>query len=211
MGIGILKNKFKFIENSLEKVDSIISARFVLDDNEDIEEIHIVSNGKRSGKQLSRDIQSVLIATYDIEVDYKKISIAEIPDIDLEKTYPRLKLDGISYENNGPKVSIAVNLSDRGNVYSQSNDGLNTGRNIDRMLVNATLKSVEKAFGVEEIFISEDIKTVQLSMDKIVLVVVMCFVNGDEKRMCGSCLIKKDYREAVVKATLDAINRCVLK
>ena len=211
MGTVIMGNSFKLIQKNLEQVDSIISARFILDSSEDIEEIHIVSNGKRSAKQLSRDIQSVLIATYDIEVDYKKISIAEVPHMDLDKMRPRLRIEGISSDNNGNKACVTVNLSNRDHVFSQSDSGLNTSRNIDRMLVNSTLKSAEKALGVEDVFILEDIKSVQLSMDKVVLVVIMCIVNGDEKRMCGSCLIRNDYRQSVVKATLDAINRCDLK
>lgn len=174
METSISRNGFKLIEKSLEKINSIISARFVLDEEEDIQEIHIVSNGKRSAKQLSRDIQSVLIATYDLDVNYKKISIAEIAEMDLEKKLPRLKLEGVSYENKGPKASITVNLSYKENQYIQSDSGLNTPRNIDRMLVNSTLKNVEKAFEVEDVFILEDIKSVQLSMNKAVLVVITC-------------------------------------
>lgn len=211
MGIGIINNKFKLIEKTLEKIESILSTRFVLDEQEEIKEIHIVSNGKRNPKQLSRDIQSILIATYDLEVDYKKISIAEVHDMDIEKARPRLKLEGVSYENNGPRASVTVNLSDREETYTQSYTGLNTTRNIERMLVKSTLKNVEKAFELEDVFILEDIKSVQLSMDKVVLVIIMCFLNGEEKRMCGSCLIQNDYRQSVVKATLDAINRCIFK
>lgn len=205
-----INNEFRLIEKSLEKINSIISVRFVLDEQEDIREVHVVSNGKRSPKQLSRDIQSVLIATYDLDVDYKKISIAEIIDMDLEKNLPRLKIERVSYENNGTKASVTVNLSLREEVYSESAMGLNTSRNIDRMLVNSTLKNVEKAFEVEDVFILEDIKSVQFSSDKAVLVVIMCVSNGEEKRMCGSCLIQNDYRQSVVKASLDAINRCIL-
>ena len=211
MGVGIVENNFKLIEKSLEKLESIISSRFVLDRGENIEEIHVVSNGRRSAKQLSRDIQSILIATYDIEVDYKKISIAEVKGMDLTKNHNRLKVEGVSYENNGQKAAVTVSLSSGENVYSYSDIGLNTPRNIDRMLVTATLKNIENALEVEDVFILEDIKSVQLSMDKVVLVVVMCITSGEEKRMCGSCIVKNDYRQSVVKATLDAINRCVLK
>ena len=38
---------------------------------------------------------------------------------------------------------------------------------------------------------------------------MMCVLNGEQKKMCGSALIKEDYMESVVKATLDAINRFV--
>lgn len=207
----IIENNFKIIEKNLEKNDSIISSCFVLDDNGKIEEIHIVSNGKRPAKQLSRDIKSILIASYNIDVDYKKISIAELPKMKLEKKFPRLKLEGISYESNIQKASVKVNLSENGNIYTHSENGINTSRNIERMLVNSTLKSVEKALNVEDMFILEDIKTVQFSADNVVLVIIIYILDGEEKRMCGSSFIKNDYRQSVVKSTLDAINKCILK
>ncbi len=209
MDIDTLKNNFKFIEKNLEKIDSITSARLVLNDNKDIEEIHVVSNGKRNAKQLSRDIQSILIAKYDIEVDYKKISIAEIPDAGLEIINRRLKIEAVLYENNGQRASVTVNLSDKETIYSESDVGINTSRNIERMLVNTTLKNVEKSLNVEDVFILEDIETVEFSVNKAILVIMMCVLNGEQKKMCGSALIKEDYMESVVKATLDAINRFV--
>lgn len=209
MDIDTLKNNFKFIEKNLEKIDSITSVRLVLNDNKDIEEIHVVSNGKRNAKQLSRDIQSILIAKYDIEVDYKKISIAEIPDAGLEIINRRLKIEAVLYENNGQRASVTVNLSDKETIYSESDVGINTSRNIERMLVNTTLKNVEKSLNVEDVFILEDIETVEFSVNKAILVIMMCVLNGEQKKMCGSALIKEDYMESVVKATLDAINRFV--
>lgn len=212
MDTGILEKSYKMIEKCLEQMDSIISARFVLDsEDETIKEIHIVSNCKRSSKQLSRDIQSILVATYNIEVDYKKISIAELPCMDLDKINNRLRVESVSYENKGKRASITVDLSDKEKTYSYSDEGLNIARNIDRMLVNSTLKSIEKALGVDDIFVLEDVTSVALSVEKVVLVIIICIFNGEEKRMSGSCIVRGDYRQSVVKATLDAINRYVLK
>lgn len=207
------RKDYNLIKENLENIESIISACLVLDGEDDsiIEEIHIVSNGKRSPKQLSRDIQSILMATYAIKVDYKKISIAELPHGDFKKITNRIKVESVCYENNGSKASVTVNLSDRDKIFSYSDEGLNTSRNIDRMLVNSTLKNVERAWGVNDVFILEDVKSVDLSIEKVVLVIIICVLNGEEKRMCGSCIVRLDHKQAVVKATLDAINRCIVK
>lgn len=201
----------EIIEQNIEKIDSVVSCRIVLGENNNFDEIHIVSNGTRSPKQLVRDIQSVLIATYNIQIDHKKISIAEIQDDSLKKVQCRLKISSVSYDNNGKRCSVKVALENQGEVFENSLIGINTSRNIDRMLVDATLKTVEDACGYEETFILEDIKTVNVSLDKAVIVVVMVLSNEIEQRLCGSCLIKNDYKEAVVKATLDAINRYITK
>lgn len=201
----------EIIERNLEKVESVVSCKIVLDDNENIEEIHIVSNGFKNAKQISRDILSVLMATYDIQVDYKKISIAQIFDEDLKKSECRLKLKSVSHDNLGTRASVKVCLSNKKDTYENSLSGINTGRHIERMLVDATLKLVEDACEYDETFILEDVRTIPISNEKAVLVVVMALLDGFEQRLCGSCLIRNDYKEAVVKATLDAVNRYISK
>lgn len=211
MTIGAKNERYEIIERELEKIESIVSCRFVLGQADEIKEIHIVSNGKRSPKQISRDIQSVLIATYNLHIDYKMISIAEIPEKGLKNLESRLKIETISHENRGSRTSLKVVLSDEKGNYENSVEGINTSRNIDRMLVKATLKNVETAYGEEDIFILEDVKSIQMSSDKVIVVVIICLLGGQEKRLSGSCLVRNDHMEAVVKATLDAINRYISK
>lgn len=199
----------QLIEKTIEKLDSVISSKIILGGNEEIQEIHVVSNGLRGAKQIVRDIQSVLIATYNIQIDHKIISIAEIQDERLKKVQSRLKLVSISHDNKGQKVAIKVSLDNNSHVFENATMGINTSRNIDRMLVDVTLKTVEDAYGYEDTFILEDIKLVNVSMDKVIIVVITCIKDGYIKRLCGSSLIKLDYKEAVVKATLDALNRFI--
>lgn len=201
---------YEMMEKDIERIESVLSCRFVRDNGE-IKEIHIVSNGTRSPKQISRDIQSVLIATYDLNVDYKKISIAELPGVDIEKKEDRLKIHRILFEDNGKKATVMVNLSDEAQVYGATITGINTNRNIDRMLVKAVLECVEKAQGSEDRFILDDVKSVNLSSDGVIVVVLVYIVDEVEKYLCGSSLIENDHKKAVVKATLDALNRNISK
>lgn len=210
MGVDTINRDYKLIENDIEHLESVISCRFVID-NGDVKEIHIVSNGTRSPKQISRDVQSVLIATYDLNIDYKKISIAELPSEEIVKKRPRLRIEKISIEDNGTKANIKVGLSDDSNLYESDLSGINTTRNIDRMLVNAVLACVEKSMETEDRFILEDVKSINLSTDGVVVVVLVYIINEQEKRLCGSSLIENDHKKAVVKATLDALNRNISK
>lgn len=207
----IIREDLVVIEKNLEKVDSIVSCRIIMGEERDIDEIHIVSNGRRNPKQISRDIQSILIATYDIHINYKKISIAEIPDHSLGKLEGRLKIKKVSHENNGGRAMVKVALDKSGESFESFKMGVNVIRNIERMLASSTLENIEKALGCEELFILEDIRTINVSSDKVMVVVLMAIYNGREHRMCGSCLVGNDYKEAVVKATLDAANRFISK
>lgn len=199
------------IENNLEMIDSVVSCKIVTGDEDQIDEIHIVSNDSRAAKQIARDIQSVLVATYNIPIDYKKISIAQIADNRLKKSGHRLRLEGISHEILGTKASFKVSVSNLDNIYENTISGMNTVRNMERMLVEVTLKTIEEACNWDDTFVFEDIRTSPVSNDKVVIVVVMGLVDGVEQRLCGSCLIKNNYEIAVVKATLDAVNRVITK
>ena len=199
------------IENNLEKIDSVVSSKIVTNEDNEIDEIHIVSNDTRGAKQIARDIQSVLVATYNIPVDYKKISIAQIADKSLKKAEHRLKLEGISSDILGTKAAIKVSISNAGNVYENTISGINTLRNKERMLIDVTLKTIEEACDCKDIFIFEDIRTIPVSNDKVILVIIMGIIDGIEQRLCGSCLVNNSYEVAVVKATLDAINRVITK
>ena len=199
------------IERDIEKLDSVISCKMILGETEVIDEIHIVSNGKRNPKQICRDIQSILIATYKLNIDYKKISIAQILDDSIGKIENRLKIKSLSFDNEGSKASVRVALTNSMDTYEHTLMGINSVRNIERMLVDATLKNVEEALGFQDTFILEDVRTIPVASEKAVLVVVMCILDETEQRLCGSCLIKTDYKEAIVKATLDALNRYTTK
>lgn len=207
---GIILN-VEVIEQNLERLDSVTSCKIMFGESNIIEEIHIISNGTRNVKQIVRDIQSVLVATYDIQIDHKKISIAEITDDSLKKMAYRLKIVSVSRENIGKKATIKVILTNEKGIFENSITGINTNRNVERMLVDSTLRTVEEACGFDETFILEDVKLATISTDKVILVVIACITNGYEQKFCGSCMIKDDHNEAVVKATLDAINRYVTR
>lgn len=212
MKMGDIMDLFN-IENNLEMIDSVISCKIITNEDDQIHEIHIVSNDTRGAKQVARDIQSVLVASYNIPIDYKKISIAQISDKSLKKARHRLKLEGVSSDILGAKAAIRVSIRNLNNVYENTISGVNTIRNIERMLVDVTLKTIEEAcnYDCNYIFAFEDIRTILISNNEIILVVIMGIINGIEQRLCGSCLINNNYEVAVVKATLDAINRVVIK
>lgn len=199
------------IENNLEMIDSVVSCKIVANQGDQIDEIHIVSNDTRGAKQIARDIQSVLVATYNIPIDHKKISIAQIADKSLKKAEQRLKLEGLSSDILGTKAAIKVSISNGGNIYENTISGINTIRNKERMLVDVTLKTIEEACDCNDTFIFEDIRTIPVSNDKVILVIIMGIIDGVEQRLCGSCLVNNSHEIAVVKATLDAINRVITK
>lgn len=207
INIITMDRNYQEIEKKLKEIQSIISCRFVLGQADRINELHIISNGTRNPKRISRDIQSTLIVMYDLDIDYKKISIVEIPEKDIKELKTRFKIEKISHDNYGMKASISVILSKDGIIYKNELKGINTSRNIKTMLVNSTLKNIEESYNRDDIFILEDVKSIEMSSDEIIVVIIIHLINGHENYLSGSAIVQNDQKEAVVKATLDAVNQ----
>ena len=198
------------IENFINKINSVICSRIVLE-NEQIKEIHVVSDMQKNPKQLSRDIQSVLISKFDLDVDYKIISVAQIESEDVLGGDFRLKLNTIEHSTNGKIFKAKVVLEKNGELYEGTSSGPHSSTNIPKLLTTAVIDAVEDFYGSENIFILEDVLKVILSGKEAFVTLITAFVSGKETLLSGSAVNGKNSDEMIVKSALDAINRVLTK
>ncbi|MBE0447490.1 MAG: hypothetical protein IBX64_05240 [Actinobacteria bacterium] len=59
------------IEDSICQIDCVKAVRIVADQDKNIEEIHVLASPSKGPKQLSRDIESVLMARYGLSVNHR--------------------------------------------------------------------------------------------------------------------------------------------
>ena len=195
----------------IEKVEDIISSNIITDKDGIIEEIHVLSRDKRSPKQIVRDIESLLHAEYNVELDYKKVSVVRV-DNGFNSIVPkRLKYSGISFNQNGQKAVIKVNLSQDSEMFEGYSEGPCTRSNYIRLVAEATLKAVQQVVKDKILFAAEEVMVLQFNQHKIMMVSLsMINQNFNEESLVGCALIKGDEKDAVVKATLNALNRKVM-
>ncbi len=195
----------------IEKVDDIISSNIVTNGDGNIQEIHVLSRDKRSPKQIVRDIESLLHAEYDIELDYKKVSVVRV-DNGFHNIVPkRLKYSGISFNQNGQKAIVKVHLTHNTEVFEGFSEGPYTRNNYIRLVAEATLKAVQQVIKEKILFTAEEIMVVDFNRHKIMMVSLgMINQNFTEESLVGCALIRGDEKDAVVRATLSALNRKVM-
>lgn len=201
---------FKEIEMFISQVKSVISCKIVAN-NDIIEEIHILSNTERNPKQISRDIQTVLMSKFGLDIDYKKISIAQIYEKPTINKDFRLKLKSINFTTLETMAEVKVVLESDDGEYEGKDCGINTIMNSQRLLSSATLKAVENFLGTKGHFALEDVGVMNIAHREIVVTAINFIANSNEQLLSGCAFINKDIREAVVKSTLDAINRRIVK
>ena len=64
-------------EELLRALDGVISARMVVDPRGQVEEVHLVTTREVPPKKTVRNVESALLAGFDLSVDHRKISVAQ--------------------------------------------------------------------------------------------------------------------------------------
>jgi hypothetical protein len=189
----------------ISKIDGVINVKFVVE-GEELKEVHILANNTRAPKQIVRDMESSLLAAYDYRIDRKIISIAQIQSEGYE-TVRRVKYSGIDFKTEGSALECRVELLHDGEEYGELIAGIKTAANRRKIVAKATVRTVEKILGQTHLFSVEDVVVNTCGETSFVAVLVNMVIDDNEERMVGSAIVKQDINEAIVKATLDAVNR----
>ena len=64
------------VENLLGSLTGVMSVRLVAKPGRDIEEIHLLTTEEVTPKQTVRNVESALMAHFDLQIDHRKISVA---------------------------------------------------------------------------------------------------------------------------------------
>ncbi len=78
------------LQQAIEQINGVTSARVLLDDTGDIAEIHLVGSSARKPKQIVRDTESLIYARFGIRVDYRKISLVQLDAANVSSVPNRL-------------------------------------------------------------------------------------------------------------------------
>lgn len=205
------------IEKSLKDLNDILFAKIVLSEDEDIKEIHIITKNSSNPKKITRDIESFLLAKYNIQVDYRKISIAQVKDKEtgdgktkeeeeLESSL-RLKFSDIKVGAIGNQFEVCVKLESNGKIYEGKVSGKNWDKNREYLVAKAALEGMSSYLEGSIFFQVDEIKKIELDSKEIVVVSINLIDSKGKENLVGSTLIKDDFNKAIVKAILQATNR----
>lgn len=193
------------IQNFLNNVDGIQTCKIVSSANE-MEEIHILSDGTRSPKQISRDVESAIMTQFGIRIDRKIISIVQLKETE-NRFSSRIKFAGVSQSSAENAIEIETKLLFEDKEYSAKQTGVNTATNRNRMASEATLKAVEAIIGQAYIMYTNDVIINSMNDYTVATVMVTFKLDNVEELLAGAAVVKNDVNEAIARAALDAVNR----
>lgn len=199
---------FDEVEYFLANIKSVLSCKIISDANNNISEIHVLSDSSRHSKQISRDIRTALLSHFNLDVDYKIISVAQINKNISINTDFRLLYDGYTNETSSDRIKINTKLSWDEKEYTGQAEGIKTEKNTLMVAALSTLDSIKKAIDLD-CFIVEDIQTAKVAGKDVMVAAITQIDHGKENVLIGSSIVTTNKIDSTIKATLNAINRKV--
>jgi hypothetical protein len=226
-------------ERLLSTLTGVLSARVVAKAGGVIDEIHMLTTEDLSPKQTVRNVESALLAHYDLTVDHRKVSVAQtkatvLPLHEVKETIearpqgmplpmglpgePRILFAGHEMEaERGHRVKMKVSVDWNGARHVGEATGTDLPRSRLEIVAEATLRSIELAVnGPEPV---EGVAPLSLSLDGVKLVeafersYVMVGVHAITPRkvtvLVGACPVEDSPDRATILATLQAADRWV--
>ncbi len=120
---------------------------------------------------------------------------------------PRILIQRMQLVSAGLGVTTSVSLSWLGQAYIGESSAAATPTSVHRSVATATLRALEDVVGTAARFELEQLEINQLGPDRAVVVVVAMLTKVGSERLTGVSVVREDVRQAVIRATLDALNR----
>jgi hypothetical protein len=209
----------------------------VQSEGDEIREIHVLTRSTRPPKQIVRDVQTALLTCCNRSIDYRVVSVAYAkpeaddatqvpaprnpaerthvrvepePEADFEREgAERIRFGSVNLFVSGPRTQAQVELRWKGLSRMGSASGWSTRDGAHRLVAQATLAAVQEFLDGEVAFGIQEIEFVKLSRRRVALVALALLAHRQEKVLVGSCTVEQDVQQAVVLATLAALNRVV--
>jgi len=196
------------IESALSRIPSVTAARVVSSPSGRIAEVHVLARRDRAPKQLVRDVQSVVLASFGVEIDYRTVSVVQLDDPltegDSTNQTPRVALLRLNSDVKGHSSEIRVHVSAGGDEQGGTVSGpASAGM---RLVARAVVQAVSSLVGDSALDV--DFADVLPAGEYSVAVAVLRLATskGDQV-VSGSAVVRKDSNDAMARASLSALNR----
>jgi hypothetical protein len=219
-------------EDALRQVPGIRAASVVTGPDAVPTEIHIVASRSKGAKQVVRDVQSLAMASYDIDIDHRIVSVVQFDDdIDglqhddnlhtvirlpepagavTETTQPdilpRPVIAAITIRTAGAEADASVVVRTGDATYDGRSIGPSTMSHRHTLIARATLDAISELLGLPAEV--EFVTVSTMGTRRMAACVIQVAVPGiGELVLTGSALVRSDEADAVARAVLDALNR----
>ncbi len=198
---------------AIEEIEGVVSARVQLGLGDEVEEVHVVARGGRRAKEIVRDVETLLKAKFNFEIDHRKISVARLGESTQPapepEPLPRVHFRTVSLHLSRDGGEAQVELTTGGQRWVGRASSRGPDAAWPRLVAEATLDAVSQLLPPDSFLELADLVTTRIAERDVVLLNVRFRRDRHTQEMVGCAAVEGDMQRSVVFATLHSLNRFV--
>jgi hypothetical protein len=206
------------LERELCRLPEISAARVVVDPGGRPTEVHILADTSKHAKQVVRDVQSVALASFGIELDRRIVSVVQLGGATNGNGHAEVAVEthagfrpvlvNTTAEVSGLRSLVRVTLArdDDEAVGFAEGSVASTARH--RLVATAAVDALRQLEQAAECIDIDSAQIVRVGAHDVAIVTVVFVLPPSEQLVSGSAIVRQHSEaDAVVRAVLDATNR----
>ncbi len=203
------------VEAELCRLPAVQVARIV-GDRDRITEVHIIASPTKPAKRIVRDVQSVALATFGLELDHRIVSVVQLgqngdggtADEEWGRTPMRLRLGEVIVRIAPPGAVAEVTIRGGDDDVRGTAEGTSAAAGRHRLVARATLDSLRQLDDAARAVDVLDAHVTRVGNRDVAIVTVVFVSDTGEHIVSGSAIVRAgDDSDALGRAVLDATNR----
>jgi hypothetical protein len=197
------------LQDAICALTGVRAARVVTGIGGRISEIHVVAEEGKSAKQVVRDIQTLALARFGIQIDYRVVSVVQLSrdPVTHAPVASRPVLSSVSWHVEGARTTCRVDVSLGDQRASGEANGPATAHGRLRLAAKAASDALSVVDGGDAALDVADVILTEAGGRRIAVVVLVLLSGRNEEVLAGAAVVRADDADAVVRAVLDAANR----
>ena len=213
------------LEDALRHLPGVKAASVVTGPDAVPTEVHVLATPGKAPKQVVRDVQSLALTQYDIDIDHRIVSVVQIGDDEVRMVSPngvevhdddapvetesqviRPSLAAVMVRSGGGETAASVTLSVGDQVFEGHSQGPAGTSHRARLVALATLEAVSELLG-QPCEVESSIIVPTGSREVALCVLTVMVPRTGEQVLTGAAVVRGDEADAVVRSVLAALNR----
>lgn len=212
-------------EEGIRGLADVEDARILVEDGE-VREVHVISGSRKPAKLIVKDVVGLIWARFNRRIDHRIVGVVRVrphgngdpkPQAAAAPEEPlaapaeatRVRFGSVNLYFEGSRAQAQVELRWKGMLRLGSAAGWCSRDGAQRLVATATLAAVQEFLEDDVALGVEGVHVVRMGGQEVAVVGLALLAHRQEKILTGCCTVGRDVPQAVVLATLSALNRVI--
>ncbi len=212
-------------EGGIRGLPDVEDARILVEGGE-VREIHVISGSRKPAKLIVKDVVGLMWTRYNRRIDHRVVGVVRVQPRSNGKPAPapeaapaapapaseearRIRFGSVNLYMDGARAQAQVELRWKGVLRMGSASGWCSREGAHRLVAAAALTALQEFLDDDVALGVEAVEVVRMGGHEVAVVGLALLTHRQEKILTGCCTVGRDLPQAVVLATLSALNRVI--